>query len=92
MKYLLLLIVIALGVLLLKKQFFSSRNKPGVKYTREDDPRTLRETEPMMRCAHCGIFVPRSAAKIVQGRHYCTPEHAKIAEQASVKSDQDSQQ
>jgi uncharacterized protein len=87
MKYLLLLIVIGLGVLLLKKQFFSSRDKSGVKFTREDDPHTLRETEPMMRCAYCGVFVPRSAAKIVQGRHYCTPEHAKIAEEQSIKTD-----
>jgi uncharacterized protein len=79
MKYLLVLIVVLIGVLLLKKQWKSSRasmqtqRKPG---SIADDPVTLRETEPMMRCAHCGVFHPKSSSIVVNGRHFCSHEHA----------------
>jgi uncharacterized protein len=79
MKYLLVLIVVLIGVLLLKKQWKSRhaslqprRKSAGI----ADDPVTLRETEPMMRCAHCGVFHPKSSSIVKNGRHFCSHEHA----------------
>ena len=34
--------------------------------------------EPMVRCAHCGIHLPRSEAVLSQGKTWCSQEHAKL--------------
>ncbi|MEI2418378.1 PP0621 family protein [Orrella sp. JC864] len=34
--------------------------------------------EPMVRCAHCGIHLPRSEALLTQGQTWCGPEHARL--------------
>ncbi|MBU6436557.1 MAG: hypothetical protein KGJ44_02050 [Betaproteobacteria bacterium] len=80
MKYLILFIVIVLGVALLKKQLGggAQQRKGGKKpdpYTSQN-PETLMKTEPMLRCAHCGVFMPRSSAVLRNGRNFCSDEHA----------------
>jgi uncharacterized protein len=32
----------------------------------------------MVRCAHCGIHMPRSEAVLSDGKTWCSPEHAKL--------------
>lgn len=34
--------------------------------------------EAMVRCAHCGIHLPRSDAVLIQGKTWCSEEHAKL--------------
>ncbi len=34
--------------------------------------------EPMVRCAHCGIHLPRSEALLSQGQTWCGAEHARL--------------
>jgi uncharacterized protein len=34
--------------------------------------------EAMVRCAHCGIHLPRSEAVMVQGKTWCSEEHARL--------------
>lgn len=34
--------------------------------------------EPMVRCAHCGIHMPRSEAVLSDGKTWCSAEHAKL--------------
>lgn len=34
--------------------------------------------EAMVRCAHCGIHLPRSEALLVQGKTWCSEEHARL--------------
>lgn len=34
--------------------------------------------EPMVRCAHCGIHLPRSEALLLNGRTWCSQEHARL--------------
>lgn len=36
------------------------------------------EPEAMVRCAHCGIHMPRSEAVLSDGKTWCSPEHAKL--------------
>ena len=31
--------------------------------------------EDMVRCAHCGVHLPRSESITTQGSFYCSPEH-----------------
>ncbi|MCW0208266.1 hypothetical protein AVE30378_01502 [Achromobacter veterisilvae] len=34
--------------------------------------------ESMVRCAHCGIHLPRSEALLQNGQTWCTAEHARL--------------
>lgn len=34
--------------------------------------------ETMVRCAHCGVHLPRSEALLQNGRTWCSEEHARL--------------
>lgn len=36
------------------------------------------EVEDMVKCAHCGVNLPRSEAIYSGGDFYCTPEHRQL--------------
>jgi uncharacterized protein len=36
--------------------------------------------EQMVRCAHCGIHLPRSEAALIGGRTWCSQEHARLGD------------
>ncbi len=39
----------------------------------------LQKGEKMVRCDHCGTFVPAGEAVAAKGRHYCSEEHRRLA-------------
>jgi len=34
--------------------------------------------DELVRCAHCGVHVPRVEAQALDGRHFCSSEHARL--------------
>ncbi len=44
-------------------------------------PKPGGSSEPMIRCAHCGLNLPRSEAIAVAGRHYCSESHQRLHEE-----------
>ena len=32
----------------------------------------------LVRCAHCGVNLPKSEARSAGGRHYCSEEHGRL--------------
>ncbi|MGA9665136.1 MAG: PP0621 family protein [Gallionella sp.] len=64
MSRLLLLIAIAIVVYLLLK---SNRKRPPV----QDEP----VVEDMVRCAHCGVHLPKSESVLSGGKFFCSVEH-----------------
>jgi uncharacterized protein len=75
LKYLLVLVVILIAV-----QVWRSNRKPG----REDLP-PARKPEPprqleMVRCAVCGLHLPRTDAVNTSAASYCSNEHRLQAE------------
>ena len=36
--------------------------------------------ESMVRCAHCGVHLPRSEATLIGGKTWCSSEHARLGE------------
>ncbi len=34
--------------------------------------------EDMVRCAHCGVHLPKSESFLSQGAHFCSDEHRKL--------------
>jgi uncharacterized protein len=66
MKYLLVLIVVVVVLALM----FGRRRGGGASASRAP-----RGPEGMVRCAHCGIHLPRSEALLQGGRTYCCAGH-----------------
>ena len=67
----LVLIVIGFVVWGLIRAFQRSLNTPST----HSDSKTV---ETMVKCAHCGVNLPRSEAICAQEAFYCTPEHQKL--------------
>lgn len=67
----LLLIVIGFAAWAVIRGYQRSLNKP---------PASTREhtVEDMVKCAHCGVNLPRSEAIYSAGDFFCTPEHKQL--------------
>jgi len=37
-----------------------------------------KRPETMVRCAHCGVHLPRSEALLLNGQLWCSEEHARL--------------
>ena len=70
MKYLVLLAVIAVAYAWWRAQHRLPPAPPA-----PPAPRGSGAPEPMVRCAHCGVHLPRSQALQHDGRSYCCPAH-----------------
>lgn len=69
---LLVFIVLGVAVYLLFKNYQRKLNQP-------DNPSpSERGPEDMVKCAHCGVNMPRSEAILSQGEFFCTPEHQRL--------------
>ena len=71
MAKILLLIAIGFVVLAIFRAYQRSLRQP---------PSTGRENtvEDMVKCAHCGVNLPRSEAIYSGGDFFCTPEHKQL--------------
>lgn len=41
-------------------------------------PTGQTKAESMVRCAYCGVHLPRSEATLINGKTWCDQEHAKL--------------
>lgn len=69
---LLVFIVLGVAVYLLFKNYQRKLNQPDA------PPPGQRGAEDMVKCAHCGVNMPRSEAIFSQGEFFCTPEHQRL--------------
>ena len=67
----LLLIAIGFVVLAVIRTYQRSLNKPST-------PARDQTVEDMVKCAHCGVNLPRSEAIYSGGDFFCTPEHQQL--------------
>ena len=67
----LLLIAIGFVVLAVIRTYQRSLNKPPT-------PARDQTVEDMVKCAHCGVNLPRSEAIYSGGEFFCTPEHQQL--------------
>ncbi len=79
MKYLLVLIVIAIAI----GAWRSQRRSEARERQRAAAPRSAAVPPPqdMAECAHCGVHLPRSEAVQSGGRSYCSAEHLALSRQ-----------
>jgi uncharacterized protein len=45
---------------------------------RGDAPVQHRPAEDLVRCAQCGVLLPRAEARQASGASYCSEEHARL--------------
>ncbi len=66
-----IILLVLLGLLLAYWVLKRYRRGPGGGETRP----APGAGEDMVRCAHCGVNLPRSESITTQGSFYCSPEH-----------------
>ena len=49
----------------------------GRRIKQEDEPKP-EVGEDMVRCAHCGVHLPRSESIVSHGESFCTNEHRQL--------------
>jgi len=42
------------------------------------DDNAVKRADELVRCAHCGVLLPRAEARAAAGALYCTEEHARL--------------
>jgi len=67
----LLLIVIGFVVWVVIRAYQRSLNRPTT-------PAHSQTVEDMVKCAQCGVNLPRSEAIFSGGEFFCTPEHKQL--------------
>lgn len=81
MKYLLWTIIfigIALFTRMLTHHNARQRSEHIKKRNKASKKPVTNEAEPMVRCAHCSIHLPRSEAVLSGGKTWCCIEHSKL--------------
>lgn len=68
-----LLLLVALFVLIWLVRGALGRRKGG-----EAPAKSARGEAELVRCAHCGVHLPRGEARTADGRDYCSEEHARL--------------
>ncbi|WP_208622029.1 PP0621 family protein [Bordetella genomosp. 12] len=72
----------AILVVLTVWRMLNARNgrspRAGAAPRRPGGPPAAKAAEPMVRCTHCGIHVPRSEAVLQNGQTWCSLEHARL--------------
>jgi len=66
---LLFLALVVVGIVWLLKRAIAGPR--GAEEARGDAP----PAGELVRCAHCGVNLPKSEARAAGGRHYCSEEH-----------------
>jgi uncharacterized protein len=69
------LLILALVVVLALWPLFGRRSREGSTSSRRQAGRDGPRSEAMVKCAHCGVHLPRGEALAARGRHYCSLEH-----------------
>lgn len=69
-------VLVVLGVMIVMR--ILSQKKHKARQSPQLHKRPAKSTESMVRCAHCGIYLPRSEALMSNHHTWCSLEHAKL--------------
>lgn len=84
MKYLLVLIVIAIGLWMLNKRLRGPASKPPPTGRGPEGARSSKVPAAMVECAHCGLHLPAADA-VREGDHlYCGEAHRRLGPRADA--------
>ena len=67
-RLLVLVLLAVVAVWLIRRALRAPRNSTEVP----------NKTEDLVRCAHCGVHLPRAEARAAAGALYCSDQHARL--------------
>ncbi len=68
-RLLVLVVLVVFAVWLIRRALRASTRNPDS---------SNNKTEDLVRCANCGVLLPRAEARLAAGALYCTEEHARL--------------
>jgi uncharacterized protein len=71
MRFIVLVVLVVLAVWLIRRALRGPVQKADLQKRTE-------AVGELVRCAHCGVHLPRSEARQAAGRLYCSEEHARL--------------
>ena len=78
-RLLVLVVLVVLAVWLIRRALRASTRTPGASSPGGNaDSSSSNESEELVRCANCGVLLPRAEARLAGGALYCTEEHARL--------------
>lgn len=69
---------VVFALIWLLKRALGEHEDGGVRPGRTRSPGGSGDRGELVRCAHCGVHLPRAEAHSVGGRLYCGAEHARL--------------
>ena len=66
-------IVVLFVIRLINHQKAKERQQP-----KAPEKPSIDKAEEMVRCSHCGVYLPRSDALLKDGQLWCSQEHASL--------------
>jgi uncharacterized protein len=75
---LLMWVVIILVILIVIRIVAARNNAKRAAPPPPPSPSQGTKAESMVRCAYCGVHLPRSEATLINGKTWCDREHAKL--------------
>jgi uncharacterized protein len=72
-KLLVLILLVVFGVWLVKRALRNAGKDEGA-----PAPVAPKASEELVRCAHCGLLLPRGEARQADGSIYCSEQHARL--------------
>ena len=82
----LLVIALVIVVYLLVRGFRRVENQQQSAPPQSPPPHDPATGEDMVRCAVCGVHLPRSESFISRGKFFCTDEHRRLGVERSTSS------
>ncbi|MCD0501570.1 PP0621 family protein [Bordetella petrii] len=73
-----IILVVMVAARIIGARASARRNAPQSQARHQGRPPASQQSESMVRCAHCGIHLPRSEAVLLQGQVWCSHEHARL--------------
>jgi uncharacterized protein len=71
LRLIVLVVLVVLAVWLIRRALARSNR-------RSEPPRPGSSRGELVKCAHCGLHLPRAEARQTQGLLYCSEEHARL--------------
>lgn len=85
-------VVVILGALIAARMLARHNERKAAKNTARPAAKATpqaplhNDAESMVRCAHCGIHLPRSEALLRDGNTWCSQEHAQLGVGTSTRA------
>jgi uncharacterized protein len=77
-KLLVLILLVVAAVWLVRRAI--RRGSPAEQAPKQEQAPKPQASEELVRCAHCGLLLPRGEARQAGGAIYCSEEHATSTE------------